>query len=133
VGALAAIPVVAIEATVIPNAAVAGDAAAFEAWESLAFALLPGFLLLGVGLATVAFAEARNQAGAMRIVSYVAGGLAVVTLVGWVAVYYAGIAFNRGAQNGSANAIVVSRSFDGGVTWSTSLPSSTSSASPAIS
>lgn len=36
--------------------------------------------------------------------------------------YYAGIAFNRGSTNNGANSIFVSKSLDGGRTWTTSIP-----------
>ncbi|HEV8361493.1 MAG TPA: sialidase family protein [Candidatus Thermoplasmatota archaeon] len=36
--------------------------------------------------------------------------------------YYGGIAFNRGSTNNGANAIFVSKSLDGGLTWSTVTP-----------
>lgn len=37
-------------------------------------------------------------------------------------VYYIGIAFNRGNNNGGANGISVSKSTDGGLTWTTTVP-----------
>ncbi|HLE46786.1 MAG TPA: hypothetical protein VI818_00700 [Candidatus Thermoplasmatota archaeon] len=91
IGALVALPLVAIEATVVPAAAEAGDAAAFEAWSALGSAFLPGFLLLALGLGIHAFSEARTMTGAFRTISYAASGLAGVALVGWIGAYYAGI------------------------------------------
>lgn len=85
VGALWVTTTAVAEATVITQAAVAGDTATFEAWEAFAEGKAIGFGFLALGVAVIAANEARSVHAATPVwASWVGAIAAVAAFVGFV-------------------------------------------------
>jgi hypothetical protein len=85
VGALWTLTTAVAEATAVTGAAVAGDAAMFEAWWSFAEGKANGFAVLALAVAVIAASEARMPRGATPAWASWTGALAgIAAFAGWV-------------------------------------------------
>jgi hypothetical protein len=85
VGALSTLFTAVSEATVIADAAARGDQATFGGWQAFAQAMALGFAFLGLAVASLGAAEARNRAAPLpRWAAYLAVPFGAGAFLGWM-------------------------------------------------
>lgn len=92
IGALWTITTAVAEATVMAQAAVAGNAATFEAWWSFAEGKATGFVFLALAVAVIAGNEARRASGATPIwAAWIASIAGIGAFLGWALSMWVGL------------------------------------------
>jgi hypothetical protein len=92
VGAVWTVTTAVAEATVVAQAAVAGDTATFEAWQVFAEGMSTGFAFLGLAVAVIAANEAQSTERATpKWAAWIGTVVGITAFLGFAAGAWAGI------------------------------------------